>query len=544
MRVPDTREPALGLNSARRHRGLLLAVLMTAAVVFARHHQGRIDYWHAQLPNFDSYVFAAMSENPAFFTVAPWGYRLLHPFLVSTLPARFMVRGFEGLCFASLSLAGGLLFLFLRRLGHGELASLLGVFAFALSGPVAESVRVPFLGEPAAVLLQIAFVVALEAGAGPSVLALLLALFTYAKESVLLLAPLVFLVRRHREGNARALRSALLAAVPATLALLALRHVWTPYVHIPRPPLDGHLVRSALEVLRGTWRETAVALALGGITPLAILGALRRKARPYLARYGYMAVVMPAVSLTAWVNVPSAEPVPLFSVNTLRILIYALPFLIPLALVALDRVWPHMAAPPPPGRRGRALEVAAAAAALALALVPVVALDRYRRAPLYETRDGPLVRTTAQETLRAARRLQRGETVSFDPAVQRFAWGAFDAAEASRMRWFLRGGWGALAHYGTGDVVMHEAQAGLLVPCLSPRDLEVALTLEAPDQRRLRAFVNGQPVGTLPAAPAPVETALRVPAALLFRGDNVLTLAGEGGPDGGVRLRRFTLRPL
>jgi hypothetical protein len=531
------------LKPVQRQRGLLLAVLLTAVVVIARHYQERVDYWHAHLPNFDSYVFAAMAENPAYFTVAPWGYRLLHPWMVGTLPARFLVRGFEGVCFGFLAITGGLLFVFLRRLGHSELASVAGVAAFALSPPVAEAVRVPFLGEPVALATQLAFVAALESGAGVGVLGLLLAVAAFAKESVLLLVPAVFLVRRAREGTRRAIASALLAGLPAAAIMLVLRFVWTPYVHIPTPALDLELLRSAVQVLRQTWAPTASALLLAGILPLAVLGALRRRARPYLARYGYLAAVMIAVSLTAWVNIPSPRAVPLFSANTLRVLIYALPFLIPLALIALDRVWPNLGQPSPPRPTPRRLDAACAVASIALVLLPVLALDRYRRAPLYETRDGPLVRTAAQETLRTARRLQRGETVSFDPAVQRFAWGAFDAAEASRMRWFLRGGWGALAHYGTGDIAMHDAQAVLLLPVLVPRDLEVRLTLEAPDQRRLRAFVNGQPVGALAAGPGPVETRLRVPATLLFRGDNVLTLAAEGGAVQGVKLRRYVLRP-
>jgi hypothetical protein len=530
------------LKSVQRHRGLMLAVLLTAAVVSLRYRQQRVDYWHAHLPTFDSYVFATMSENPAFFTVAPWGYRLLHPWLVSTLPGRFMVRGFQWVSFGALVACGGLLFLFLRRLGNGEVPSLLAVLAFAASGPVAECVRDPFLGDPVAVATQLAFIVALDAGASVPVLGLMLAVAAFAKESVLLLLPAVFLVRRSREGARRALASTLLAGLPAAAIMLGLRFVWTPYVHIPQPRLDLELARSALAVLRETWRPTAEALLLGGILPLAVLGAFRRRARPYLARYGYLALLMIAVSLTAWVNIPSPRAVPLFSANTLRVMLYAAPFLLPLALIALDRVWPHLGEPAPPRPTPRWLDAACVAASLALVLLPVLALDRYRRAPLYETRDGPLVRATAQETLRTARRLQRGEAVMFDPAVQRFAWGAFDAAEFGRMRWFLRGGWGALAHYGTGQVVMHDAQAALLLPVLVPRDVDVVLALEAPEQRRLRAFVNGQPVALLVAGPGLVTTTLPVPAAALYRGDNVLTLSADG-PQAGVRLRRYLLRP-
>jgi hypothetical protein len=533
----------------RRYGGLALALAITAGVLAVRQSRERVDYTHAQLPNFDSYVYVAMAENPAYFTVSPWGYRLLHPWIVGTQPARAMVRSFRDLALLSLLLCGGLLYAFLRRLGHGEAASLLGVLAYAASDPVLEAVRVPFLGEPAALLTQMAFVVALESGAGLPVLAFLLAAGSYAKESTFFLVPLVFLARRRAIGTARALRAAALAALPAAAIVLALHYHWTPWVSVPRPALDGALAAAALKVLGETWAETAQALLLGGLLPLALLGALRRPARPYLARYGYLACLLLAVSVTAWWNVPASQAVPLFSVNTRRILIYALPFLVPLALIALDKVFgrfvpalaPGTAVANAPPRRWP--NVLAGAAAGALVLVPFVELDRYRRAPLHESRDGPLVRVTCAESLRVARHLSRGESVSFDPAVQKFAWGVYPAEEASRMRWFLRMGWGRLAHYGTGDAVMHDPLAGLLVPCLVPRDMDVALTLEAPSRRLLQAFVNGLPAGTLTAGPGSVEGAVRLPRQHLFRGDNLLTLAAEPG-EGRVTLRRLTYRPV
>jgi hypothetical protein len=244
----------------------------------------------------------------------------------------------------------------------------------------------------------------------------------------------------------------------------------------------------------------------------------------------------------AWWNVPAPQAVPLFSVNTRRILIYAVPFLVPLALIALDRVYAHLRAPAPPRRPRRLPGLLAGAATLALVLVPFLALDRYRRAPLHESRDGPLVRATCAESLRLARHLARGESVAFDPAVQKFAWGVYGAEEASRMRWFLRMGWGRLAHYGTGDIVMHDPLAGLLVPCLQPRDLDVVLTLDAPRRRRLQAYLNGVPAGTVTAGPGPVESAVRLPRAQLFRGDNLLTLSADADP-GSITLKRLLYRP-
>src|SRR5262249_38412737 len=75
----------------------------------------------------------------------------------------------------------------------------------------------------------------------------------------------------------------------------------------------------------------------------------------------------------------------------------------------------------------------------------------------------------------------------------------------------------------------------LLLPCLRPRDVEVRLTLDAAEGERLDLSVNGRPIGEW----RPDRAAL-VPAALLFRGDNVLTLHGRPGA---ARLRAVTYAP-
>ena len=109
------------------------------------------------------------------------------------------------------------------------------------------------------------------------------------------------------------------------------------------------------------------------------------------------------------------------------------------------------------------------------------------------------------------------------------------------MRWFLREGWGALAHYGTGDIVMREATASLLVPCLRPRTLDAALSLQAPSPRRVGLLLNGRSLGGRDVTTSAAETVVRLPAEDLFRGDNVLTVSDPGAP--GLHLRRLVLRP-
>ena len=101
------------------------------------------------------------------------------------------------------------------------------------------------------------------------------------------------------------------------------------------------------------------------------------------------------------------------------------------------------------------------------------------------------------------------------------------------MRWFLREGWGERAHYGTGEVTMHAARARVLLPVLVPADLTAALHVQAPRTD------GGRRVGQRPAAAARGRWApesgpetIAIPAAVLFRGDNLLTLAARDGAAG------------
>jgi hypothetical protein len=181
--------------------------------------------------------------------------------------------------------------------------------------------------------------------------------------------------------------------------------------------------------------------------------------------------------------------------------------------------------------RPRWAAAAWAAAALA-ALLPILAVDRYRRLDLRGPRDGPYVLALGRESWRAARRLERGEAVVLDPAG--FTWDPASREELGRMRWFLREGWGDHPHYGTGEVVMHEPRASVLLPILTPRDVGVALDV-VPRPAALALEVNGQPAGQWTGA-------VRIPARLLFRGDNVLTLVAVDGTRG-ARLRALAFEP-
>jgi hypothetical protein len=269
-------------------------------------------------------------------------------------------------------------------------------------------------------------------------------------------------------------------------------------------------------------------LFLAAVVDASAAAARRREGRALLARYGY--VVLAALAA------PFFNPV-VFSIGDVRrLIVHALPVLVPVALAALPRAWgstPNVT----PASASPARAVLAAAAAVLAALAPL-GLDRYRRADLQGARDGPLVLGFCRESLRAARRLEGGEPVTYDPAERRFAWGVSDPGQLARMRWFLREGWGDVPHYGTGAVQMQAARATLIVPVLAPRDLELTVALGGADASGM-ALLNGRPVGAWAAG---TSAALRLPAVAQFRGDNVLALERAAGAGTGVTLDRVTLQ--
>ena len=484
-----------------------------------------------------------MAERPAVFTVAPWGHRILVPSMVHALGLRNVVRGFKLLSFAAVVAAGGLLFLFLRRRGAGEWAAILGVLLFGLSPPLARVVETPFFLEPVGMVLFLLLLLALESGAGWGTLALLAALFTLAKDGVIVLTLVpALLVARWPSSRRDALQGALALAVPGALLTPALRWWWTPHIPVIAPPWNLDLVRAAVATLRQVWEVTALAALVGGLVPLAVLGALRPKGRAHLRRYAVSLALLMAMAFLAWLKVPSREPVPLFGDNFERLLVYSVPLLLPLVLAALDRLWPILAAPraPRPPRR----QLLPAAAALLAIVLPFVLLDRYRRVDLQGSRDGPLVLAVCRETWRMASRLAGGDDVVLDPDARRFTRVDPETGETSGMRWFLREGWGDHPHYDTGPVSMQAGAATVLLPVLAPAELEVRLRMTSPSPVTLALSVNGHAVGSWRVGPEETEQAFRIPARYLVRGDNLVTVTSADGRTGArlgeIRYRRLT----
>lgn len=506
---------------------------MSAAVIGARELQfADVRYDRFHLPAFDGHVYVAIAEEPAFFTVAPWGYRVLLPWLVSALSPAHPEAAFFWTTFLGLTGAGTLLFLYMKRLGCGTAVALLATVLFGASEPVGEAVRYQFLVEPCTVVLELAFLLALAGGAGSSWLALWVLLGTLSKEFFLLLLPLVFLARRS-DGRAQAVRETLWVAAPAIAVTLLLRLWWTPQLAGAWPePILG--LATALGRLRDTWHEWWRSALLYGLTPLAGLGALRPSARRLVPGGGYL--------FLATLVSPLLNPVAFFAADVRRLLLYALPAVLPLALLALDRSWlPPRTAPAPehahPAWRG---------AAFVLAALPLFLVDRYRRFDLRGSSDALRVLAVCRETLKTARELEQGGAFRFDPASGRFSQGVDDdrsLVDLRRVRWFLGDGWGEGAPREERDPVMRSRAASLIVPCLHARDLDASLTLSAAEGTRIVFDVNGRRLDEQDVGSAPQVRHLRIPAQALFRGDNVLTLTVTGGEGAGATLRSFTLAP-
>jgi len=470
-----------------------------------------------------------MAEQPRFFTVAPWGHRILTPWLASVIPVRNIARAFRIVTFTALLAAGGALFLYLRALGHGLPAAILGTALFALLPPVSECLRYVFLAEPAAVLLEVALLLALQSGAGLGPLCLIAVLGTLAKEFFVLLVP-VALVVGPRPVIPRVRKAAVLFAVALGTAS-ALRWWWTPHLPAPLPPASPGTFLLALHRFHDSFPEWWRSALLAGVAPLAVLGALRRAAAPMrsVALYVVALAVIP----------PFLNPVTFFASDVPRLLVYTLPVAIPLAVCALAA--PASRAPRPGWPRRRHVGIGGAILAVTAAVTPLAIVDRYRRADLTGPRDGPYVLAVARETLRTARRLSRGEEVVLDPAERRFAWGDSHPSEMDRMRWFLREGWGERAHYGTNEVTMHAERASVLLPVLAPEDLSVALHVQAPGPLVVDASVNGRALRSWVVGPETGPESITIPADAMFRGDNLLTLSARDGAPG-ARLRGMVYR--
>jgi hypothetical protein len=526
--------------------GLLGAAALSVTTIggqYRRQQDPHIVYDRFRLPAFDAHVYVGMAERPGVFTVAPWGYRVLTPLLARAVPDAGLARGFTVVTLAALALATFFTYLWLRRLGNGIVAALVATAVFGLSPPVALAIRYPFMTEPLTILLLVSFLLGVECGVGLPMLALLAVLGALTKELLLWPLPLLLVAAWRRHPGRGAFVRAALAAAPALVVTFLLRSWWMPPADEASLGATLRVLPTGLELILVAWREWWRPLLLMGLMPLALLGALRRRSWPFLVRYGWLALAFLALPFAAGIYVAEAAlPTEFFSGDVPRLMLYVIPFALPLALTALDRVVPLQSEPAPPRAWPGAVQWAAGALAAAIAVIPLGALDHYRRVDLRHEREGPYVLATLRETWRTAERLANGARVVFSPERGHWVPGVSDAPLMSQMRWYLFSGWGRKAYYGVHDIVMRERTATLLLPLLQPHDLEVELRLVAHPPEPVEILVNGWSLATTMVPDEAATVKVAVPANVLFRGDNLLTLRRSHDGLRGPRLLEYAIQ--
>jgi hypothetical protein len=473
-----------------------------------------------------------MAEEPRVFTVGPWGYRILLPaFLGSILPPRLIVPGFDWAARISMVVSSGLLFVYLRVLGATIRASLLAVFWVMAAAPVDRVFANPFLVEPFALVLLLLALIAIEGRAPAAVIALSLLLLSLSKEIWVALLPLVFLGGKSR-GSRQAAIGTLQVATPALFAGLLLRLMWRPQNGVIRGGGDPLAV---LGTILSSLPTIASDYLLGGLTLAAVLALREPEARAHLRRHALTLTPLLFLPLLAATYTGEGAANNFFADDVTRLLIYVLPFGAAIA-VHLD---PDHWRPQRPDAGSAWARPAMFLTAL-VALAPL-ALDRYSRLDFKTSRDGPYLLGTVRETLRAARRLDRGDEVVFDPVERKFAWGVSPPSELSKLRFFLRDGFGPLAHYGIHDIRMRQNLATLIVPVLDPRPVNVTLTMDARVSGWVAFFAGGAKIGEALVGPQAVSVTVEIPRAGLFRGDNPVELRCENASAAQPRVLRIRL---
>ena len=514
--------------------------MIGAGVVYV-HHRSHFDphtAWDGfTLPGFDAHVYVAMAEEPRVFTVAPWGYRILLPELIGTfLPPRFIVPGFEWAARISLVVAAGLLFAYLRLVGATLRAALVVMTLAMLTPPVRAVFENPFLVEPFALCLLLLSLIAIQGRASSWFVALALVLLSLSKEIWVFLLPLVFVRHLEDEDCRSAFRKTLLTATPALWVQIAMRFIWrSQATQTGDASLLPDLATSIGIVANhiGTW---SLDYAIGGLALLAVVALKREAARDYLQEVIFTLLPLLALPLYAAAYTGDGVATSFFAGDVRRLLIYLIPFAAALA-THLDR--DHGPARELPASR---VKVRRAALALVLAfLVAPASLIRYSRVDLSTSRDGPYVLGFVRETRRTARLLERGQAVIFDPAERRFAWGVSPPNELSRLRFFLRDGFGPLAHYGIHDIRTRGAVATLLVPLVAARPVSLTLTVDARETGWITLHAAGTKVGEVLVGPQAVKVSVTLPQEALFPGDNSIELR-LSSPTIGVRILRIELR--
>lgn len=475
------------------------------------------------LPAFDGFVYDAMADHPRVFTLAPWGYRILAPWVVHLIPAPSAAQGYFWLTLVCLAATLIVLHSWLRRLGFSTGASALACAAFAISPPVRLMLHYQVLVDPLALLIVALLLRELWA---PRVMVLtaLLAIGALTKESCLVPAFMLPMLLIPKVGVARGWITTGLVLAPALCLAAFLRLTWGE----ARPALDGPFLAMIIERVSLSGTNLLKAAALSGLVLPALIGLGREKSLALRVQGG---VTWALTFLAALANPYH------FSVADLsRLSAFAWPALLPLALagVGFARDEGPLGAERRP-RLVRALSIAALIACITLVSVT----DSFRHTPEDAWNNPIRYLARNREALKTAAMLEGGGILTFDADSGRYAGPIterFNLTEGRQHRWFLLDGFGPDAVFESGAPAFR-GEAQLLLPMLVPRPVRMIVTLEGPLGARVRIGVAGSDVAAISVGE---PSSFLIPASVLIRGDNILTL--KGAPDQPLRLKRFEVR--
>ncbi|MGH9324140.1 MAG: hypothetical protein ACRD21_01195 [Vicinamibacteria bacterium] len=276
-----------------------------------------------EAPGLDAHIYIAMAESPSVFTMPPFGYRIGAPLLARLLPLPLEAAFFT---VTALSLLAVSLFayLLLREWGFDHELSLLGLGFVAAAPEVTRFLNNYFLVDAAAVAGTALLLLGIERRWSSGAMAFLLLIASLVKETAFFVLPVLYLrLALPRLVDGRAAAQTLLVALPALASAFWLRLGWGgastgfPYLtpwSVPRRAWFGSYV---------SYQDIWVNL-FGFLGLLAAANAFTAEGRAFLRRYWpYLALVL------AQLIVPR---------NSDRLLFFAFPVVIPLALLELLRM--------------------------------------------------------------------------------------------------------------------------------------------------------------------------------------------------------------
>ena len=287
----------------------------------------------------DHHVYLLMADRPVGdLHLAPWGWRILEPWLVRLLPGSHQI-GFQAICVVGLIVAATCVHRICLSLGFDARLASCGLLMFiSLSFATKYAMFDFWLTDPFAfAFLALAVLLAIEQRF--VAFALCMAVGVLAKESVIFAAPLLYAFAAERVLDRRALWRTAVATAPALLMLLTVRLVipaWNgqPYVlGLPGPVAANARTipdYSALAVAREVLARRAADLPATIVRCVSAFGLLIG----VLPFFGGRRAWELAVRFSPFLVLVFLQLA--FALNTQRLLVLAFPAVIPLALCGLS----------------------------------------------------------------------------------------------------------------------------------------------------------------------------------------------------------------